>query len=129
MLILFVTLVMSLCGFQTFFITERLNAINRIVVFTPKELFEASIPLIQEINDEPIIHFDRTLLRNYLSTYYDSTLRPYTISYSFSLFFYNQEDGSYCKGLYCQAVKVNVNCEVTRLTDYQRSISYYIRKN
>ena len=128
MAILFITLMISLCGFQMFFIAQRLTVINRAVLFTPKEIFEASIPLIQD-SEEPELYFDQNLLRDNLLSYYDKCIKPYSLDYTLQLSFHQVGNSALCLMNRCQAVTVKVSSKVVFNYTYSRSIEYWIQNN
>lgn len=93
----------------------------------PIEIFETAIP-ITNINEDEWLYFDKAKLNNNLSTYLENKLSNIMSDYSYSLYYYNQNDGSICTSNKCNAVEVTVTGHYSFNFPYSRSISYEIHK-
>lgn len=122
------TLVVSLIIFlfSSFTLSYRLQTINRIIVNTPVELFELSIPLVNV--DETNVYFDKNKLESYVLDYYQDNLSNYFKNYDVTFYYYNQVDGSICVNEQCNAVEITVDGIYMFNFHYERSITYEIHK-
>ena len=122
----FITCLLAVLSFSFLSISLNLQSANRVIMYTPKQIFETSIPILQNV-DEFIPYFDKELLTSKLKSYYDDNLTQYTVNYSLNIYFYNQEDGSLCISDACQAVEVEVKAEIIFSCGIERTIFYEIR--
>lgn len=125
MIICFVIIVAVLIMFSLFSVSINLISINRVIINTPKEIFESSIPLVMD--EEFVPFFDKELLNDKLTSYYDNTLSKYCKKYELNLYFYNPNDGSFCLSDRCRAVEVTIEAEIYYISHYERTIFYEIR--
>ena len=70
-----------------FGVVVKYNTVNRIVVFSPMEIAELSIPLV---GDEDL-YFNKTKLEKGFKDYYDSNLIPVVEEYSLYFYYYNKD--------------------------------------
>lgn len=125
-LILFSTL-LTIFMFNSFTATFHIQTVNRAVIYTPIEIFEASIKIVN-IEDEDNLYFDDNLLINNLQNYYSDTISSHLTNYTVSTYFYNQADGSICVSGKCNAVEVTIHGTYSYFFEYDRSITYEIHK-
>lgn len=122
------SLFLTVSSFTIFVANYRVNGINRVLYHIPISIFESSIPLVQE-SDEPIVYYDKEILEDKLTSYFDKELQKYTKAYFVSYYYYNQDDHSLCINEYCTAVEINLNAKVLFEMRYQKKVSFYIQKN
>lgn len=127
MVICFIVVLLLSISSSMFVITSNLQSINRAVLFTPKEIFESSIPLVQQ-NDDFEPYFDKDTLKNQLTSYYNSTVKKYCHSYDLNIYYFNLGSEAFCYEEKCRGVEVSVTAYVTFNYKYQRTIRYEIRK-
>lgn len=127
MIIAFLVVVVAIISFSFFTVTIRINAINRVVIATPIEIFETSIPLLDE-DEEKNIYFDKEVLEEKLTNYYFSNLDKYTKEITLDFYYYNQIDKSYCVNDQCTAVEVCLESEIVFDFQYSRTMYYEIKK-
>ena len=113
--------------FSSFTLSYRLSTINQVVIYTPIEIFEKSISLVN-LDEHHTLSFDKTLLRTNLKNYYDENLHNVFKNYSLDLYYYNQSDGSICTSDKCDAVEVTVSGAYMYSFRYSRSVKYEIHK-
>ena len=113
--------------FSSFTLSYQLSTINRVVIYTPIEIFEKSISLIN-LDENHTLSFDKNLLRANLKNYYDENLHDVFKNYILDLYYYNQNNGSICTGSKCDAVEVTVRGTYMYSFSYSRSIKYEIHK-
>ena len=106
-----------------FCVVVKYNTVNRIVVFSPMEIAELSIPLV---GDEDL-YFNKTKLEKGFKDYYDSNLIPVVEEYSLYFYYYNQDDFSICTNGLCNAIEVTVDCDIAFTFKYHRTMYYEIR--
>ena len=112
--------------FSSFTLSFRLQTINRVVMYTPVELFETAIPIVEK--ETRGLYFSKEKLRSNLQNYYDKNLSNVLEDYTMSLYFYNQGDGSICTKTTCDAVEVTVEGRCFLTFNYSRTVSYEIHK-
>lgn len=127
MIICIIVLLFGIIGLNLFTFSTRLKTVDRVVVQTPKEIFESSIPLLANENKLTPI-FDGELLGKKLNDYYTTNLGKSCKSFSFDLYFYNPDDMSMCVSEKCTAVEVNVTANIFLEFNYSKMIFYEIRK-
>ena len=127
MIICIIVLLFGIIGLNLFTFSLRLKIVDRVVVQTPKEIFESSIPLLT--NDNKLIPiFGAELLHEKLNSYYTTNLGKSCRTFSFELYFYNPKDMSMCVNEQCTAVEVSVTAKVFLEFNYSKTIFYEIRK-
>ena len=113
--------------FSSFTISFQLQSINRAIVYMPKEIFETAIPLVNVYYVDSL-YFDKTKLNSNVNEYLQSKLPKLMKDYSYSLYYYNQEDQSICTSDECNAVEVTVSGHYAYNFSYTRSVCYEIHK-
>lgn len=127
MILLIITILFGVIGINLFAFSTRLTTVDRVVLRTPKELFESSIPLLT--NDNTLVPiFDTEKLNQKLTYYYTTNLTKACKSFSFETYYYNKEDMSMCVSEKCTAVEVTVNANIIFNFNYSKTIFYEIRK-
>lgn len=127
MIICIIVLLFGIISLNLFTFSTRLKTVDRVVVQTPKEIFESSIPLLANENKLTPI-FDGELLGKKLNDYYTTNLGKSCRTFSFDLYFYNPDDMSMCVSEKCTAVEVNVTANIFLEFNYSKTIFYEIRK-
>ena len=113
--------------FSCFEASFHLSIVNRAVIYTPIQLFESSIEVINR-EDEDNLYFNKELLINNLESYYHDNIDEYLSSYTVEEYFYNQTDGSLCVNDKCNAVEVTVKGSYSFFFNYARTITYEIHQ-
>lgn len=127
MIILMFVFSLSVFLFSSFTISLKLQTINRAVIYMPLEIFETAIPTTNiDINDG--LYFNKSKLANNLDDYFEERLSNVMKDYSYTLYYYNQDDGSICTDSKCDAVEVTVTGHYAYTFIYSRSICYEIHK-
>lgn len=93
----------------------------------PVEVFETAIPLVN-VDISQGLYFDKTKLNKNVNNYLQSKLTGVMKDYTYSLYYYNQEDESICTSDKCNAVEVTVNGHYAYNFTYTRSVNYEIHK-
>ena len=127
MIILMFVFALTTFLFSSFTISLKLQTINRAVIYMPLEIFETAIP-IANIDESEGLHFNKSRLTNNLDEYFERKLKNVMRDYSYSLYYYNQEDQSICTTTNCNAVEVTVTGHYAFNFAYSRSVSYEIHK-
>lgn len=122
------SITIGILSLQFFSFTYRINGINRAVYNIPISIFEASIPLVQDV-EKPKIYFDQDYLETYLTSYFDKVIYRYTDKYRLLLYYYVQGDYSMCRTDYCDAVEVTLSAKITLFSNYSKSMRFYVHKN
>lgn len=124
LLMLVISLIIFL--FSSFTLSYRLQTINRIVINTPVEIFELSIPIVNI--DESNLYFDKKKLETSVLQYYQNNLSDYFKTYDVSFYYYNQSDESICVNDQCNAVEITIDGIYMFNFHYERTINYEIHK-
>lgn len=127
MMILMLVFLLTIFLFSSFTISLRLQTINRAIIYMPVEIFETAIVTLNIDIDEGL-YFSNSRLTSNLDDYFGEKLSDVMKDYSYSLYYYNQEDGSICTSGKCNAVEVTVTGHYAYSFSYSRTISYEIHK-
>ena len=119
--------VVYLC-FSFFMVSYQINGINRLVYSAPLSLFETAIDLYDIDMDEGP-SFDKNVLYDNLTSFFDSHLPRYTNQYDLSFYYYNIEDHSLNMSNEPKAVEVTVEAEIVLSKHFQKTMFYEIRSN
>ena len=123
MVIVFLIVVLS---FNFFMISYQVSGINRLVLGTPMSLFETSINMY-EIDEKEGPYFDKELLVENITYYFDYHMPRYTKDYSLAFYYYNPEDHSMNLGIEVQAVEITIKASLMLDYQYQKTMYYEIR--
>ena len=115
-------------SFNFFMVSYQINGINRLVVGAPLSLFETAVVLL-DIDDELGPHFDKEILEDNLTSFFDYHLPRYTNEYSVSFYYYNTNDHSLDMSDEPQAVEATISAELVLSKHYQKTMFYEIRSN
>lgn len=127
MIILMFVFSLSIFLFSSFTISLKLQTINRAVIYIPKEIFETAIPTVNvDISED--LYFDKAKLLSNLGSYFDEKLSNVMKNYTYTIYYYNQDDGSICTDNKCNAVEVTVSGYYAYTFLYSRTITYEIHK-
>lgn len=126
MIICFMVILLLILCMSMFTVTSSLNAINRIVLFTPKTIFESSIELVQD-NDAFIPFYNKETLKKQLTSYYNNNLLKYCSDYEMKIYYFNDDD-SYCVEEKCPNVEVTVISRLVFNYEYSKTIQYQIKE-
>ena len=118
----------AIFSFNLFFVNYKVIGINRSINNLPKSIFESSIPLIQE-TDYVKVYFDKDLLENKLTSYFDKNIKKFTDKYTVEYYYYYQKDESMCVSDECDAVKITLKADLFLFTRYTKSVKFYIQDN
>ena len=125
MIISFLVVVLS---FNFFMMSYQVNGVNRLVMNAPIALFETSLELL-DINESNGPIFNKTVLENNLTSYFDYSLPHYTDDYEVSFYYYNLSDHSVCLDDKCRAVEVKVSAAFIFNYHYEKIMFYEVRSN
>jgi len=125
MIIMLFICFLTITSFSLFDFSLKLNSVNRAIIYTPMEIFTTSIPLSELKEGEA--YFIKEDINNKLQSYYQRVVSSYIDDYSYSLYYYNQSDGSYCIGELCDAVEVTFDCNISLFYKYHRVMFYEIK--
>ena len=119
--------VLSLFLFSSFSTYYHLSYVNKTVVYTPIEIFESSITIVNP-KDEDNLCFDKTTLKTKADNYYLTNLNGHLTQLSIHYYYYNQSDHSICTTSYCNAVEIVVSGKYSFFFDYSKKVSYEIHR-
>lgn len=125
---LIVSVALAVLSLQFFTVTYRVNGINRTLYNLPIAIFESSIPLAQE-QEVPNIYFDANILEEKLTSYFDNNIKKYCSKYEVEIYYYNQDDFSYCTTQKCDAVELTLTADLFINFNYKRTARFYIQEN
>lgn len=128
MIAMFISFFVAFLSFNFFMISYQINGINRLVMSAPLSLFETALVLIDiDENDGP--YFDKVILEDNLTSYFDFHLPRYTSNYNVSFYYYNSENHSLDMGDEARAVEVTINANLVLSKHYEKTMFYEIRSN
>ena len=115
-------------SFNFFMVSYQINGINRLVIGAPLSLFETAIVLL-DIDEDNGPYFDKEILEDNLTSYFDYHLPRYTEEYSVSFYYYDTTNHSLDMSDEPQAVEATISAELVLSNHYQRTMFYEIRSN
>lgn len=128
MINIFIAMIVAIYSFQVFSLTYQVSGIKRTVINIPMEIFENSIPFMEQENNKFVGYFDKEILESLLSNYFDDNLIKYTDKYEIKYFYYQTSDGLFCKGDYCDGIKVNVKANIIFSFTIEQKMFYEIKE-
>ena len=128
MIAMFISFFVVYLSFNFFMISYQINGVNRLVTATPLSLFETAIVLF-DIDEEEGPYFDKEILEDNLTSFFDYHLPRYTNQYNISFYYYNISDHSLDMSDEPQAVEATINAELMLSKHYQKTMFYEIRSN
>ena len=124
MLISFIVVFLS---FNFFMVSYQINGVNRLITGAPLSLFETAIVLYDIEENGP--YFDKEILEDNLTSFFDYHLPRYVSQYSLSFYYYNIENHSINMTDEPKAVEVTFQAELVLDKHYQKTMYYEIRSN
>ena len=128
MVAIFISFLVVVLSFNFFMISYQINGINRIVLGAPLSLFETAINLFN-VDEEIGPTFDKEILVDNLTSYFEYHMPRYTNDYSLSYYYYNPEDHSIELSDNAQAVEVLVSANLVLSYRYEKTMYYEIWSN
>ncbi len=128
MIAIFISFLLVVLSFNFFVVSYQINGINRLVLSAPLSLFETAINLF-EIDEDIGPVFDKTILVDNLTSYFDYQMPRYTEDYSLSFYYYNPIDHSIELSENAKAVDVIVDANLALNYHYQKTMYYEIWSN
>ena len=128
MIAMFISFFVVFLSFNFFMVSYQVNGINRLVMSAPLSLFETALVLL-DIDEDNGPYFDKVILEDNLTSYFDFHLPRYTSDYDLSFYYYNSEDHSLDMGEEVRAVEVTLNAELVLSKHYEKTMFYEIRSN
>lgn len=128
MIAIFISFLLVVLSFNFFVASYQINGINRLVLSAPLSLFETAINLFEiDENIGPV--FDKTILVDNLTSYFDYQMPRYTEDYSLSFYYYNPIDHSIELSENAKAVDVIIDANLALNYHYQKTMYYEIWSN
>ncbi len=128
MIAIFISFLLVVLSFNFFVVSYQINGINRLVLSAPLSLFETAINLF-EIDEDIGPVFDKTILVDNLTSYFDYQMPRYTEDYSLSFYYYNPIDHSIELSENAKAVDVIIDANLALNYHYQKTMYYEIWSN
>lgn len=126
MVTMFISLFIIVLSFNFFMISFQVNGVNRLVLGAPVALFETAINMF-EIDEEKGPTFDKEILEDNLTSYFDYSMPSFTNDYALTFYYYNQDDYSICLDDEPTAVEVKIGATLVLSYHYERTMYYEIR--
>ena len=115
-------------SFNFFMVSYQINGINRLVTSAPLSLFETAI-VLYNIDEEAGPYFDKEILEDNLTSFFDYHLPRYTNQYNVSFYYYNLDNHSLNMSDKPKAVDVTIHADLVLSKHYQKTMFYEIRSN
>ena len=125
MIISFFVVVLS---FNFFMMSYQINGINRIVMSAPISLYETAINMF-DIDEEEGPSFDKEILEDNITSYFDFHMARYTDNYELDFYYYIPADHSLDMSDEPKAVEVTLEALTVLFYHYQKTMYYEIRRN
>ena len=93
MVAIFISFFVVVLSFNFFMISYQINGINRLVLSAPLSLYETALNLF-EIDEDVGPTFDREILEDNITSYFNYHMPRYTNDYTLSFYYYNPIDHS-----------------------------------
>ena len=127
MITMLISLIVVVLSFNFFMVSYQINGINRLVKGAPLSLFETAIVLYEIEENGP--YFDKNILEDNLTSFFDFHLPRYTDQYSVSFYYYIIDNHSLDMSDEPKAVEVTVSSDLVLNKHYQKTMHYEIRSN
>ena len=128
MVAIFISFLVVVLSFNFFMMSYQINGINRLVLSAPLSLFETAINLFEiDENIGPV--FDKKILVDNLTSYFDYHITRYTSDYSLTYYYYNPIDHSIELSDNAKAVEIKVSAELVLSSHYEKTMYYEIWSN
>ena len=128
MIAIFISFFVDVLSFNFFMISYQINGINRLVLGAPLSLFETAINLF-EIDEDIGPVFDKEILVDNITSYFDYHMPRYTNDYSLEYYYYNPVDHSIELSDNAKAVEVKVSANLVLSYHYEKTMYYEIWSN
>lgn len=128
MINMIISFVVAVLSFNFFMMSYQVNGVNRLVMNAPIALFETSLELL-DVNEKNGPIFNKEILEDNLTSYFDYSLPHYTDDYEISFYYYNPSDHSVCLDERCRAVEVKVSASFLFNYHYEKTMFYEVRSN
>ena len=125
---MFISFFVIVLSFNFFMMSHQINGINRLVLSAPLSLFETAINLL-DINEETGPTFDKQILVDNITSYFDYHMPVYTNEYALSFYYYHPSDYSLDMSDKPKAVEVTVSADLALSYAYQKTMFYEIWSN
>lgn len=128
MIVVFISFLIVVLCFNFFMISYQINGVNRLVMSAPLSLFETAI-VLYDIDEENGPYFDKEILVDNLTSYFDFHMERYTSDYSLSYYYYKPEDHSLDMSEETHAVEVLIEASLVLSYQYEKTMYYEIWSN
>lgn len=126
MLLILFSFLGMMSSFVVFTCAMHIHSIDRIVLSTPKSIFESSVPLVSD-EENFVPYFNKTMLEEKLTSYYESNIHEFIKTLAIEFYYFNPLDESICVEENCQGVKVTVTIDFPFNLNYEKTLSYQIQ--
>ena len=128
MVAIIISFLVVVLSYNFFMVSYQINGINRIVMSAPLSLYESAINLF-EINEEIGPTFDKEILEDNITSYFDYHMPRYTNEYELEFYYYNPSDHSIELSDNVKAVEVLVSATLVLSFHYEKTMFYEIWSN
>lgn len=128
MIAIIISFFVVVISFNFFVISYQINGVNRLVLSTPLSLYETAINLF-EIDEDIGPVFDKEILVDNITSYFDYQMPRYTSDYSLLFYYYNPIDHSIELSDNAKAVEVQIDANLALNYHYEKTMYYEIWSN
>ena len=107
-------------------ISYEINGVNRIVLSAPLSLYETAINMY-DINETKGPFFDKEILEDNITSYFDFHLYRYVDEYQLDFYYYLPKNHALDMTNEPRAVEITISAELVLSTSYQKTMFYEIR--
>lgn len=128
MVTVIISFLVVVLSFNFFMMSYQINGINRLVMSAPMSLYETAINVF-EIDEEIGPYFDKQILEENITYYFNFHMHKYTDDYQLDFYYYNPIDHSLDMNDEVKAVEVTINANIILYYHYQKTMYYEIWRN
>lgn len=128
MIAIFISFLTIVLSFNFFMMAHQINGINRLVLSAPLSLFETAI-VLYEIDEATGPYFDKGILVDNITSYFNYHMGRYTSDYSINYYYYRPNNHSLDMSDKPKAVEVTVEADIALSFHYEKTMFYEIWSN
>lgn len=125
MVSIFIAFFVIVLSFNFFMLSYQINGVNRLVLSAPLSLFETAI-VLYDIDESIGPIFDKEILVDNITSYFDFHMTRYTEDYSLSYYYYKLIDHSLDMSENTKAVEVTITADLFLSYHYEKTMYYEI---
>ena len=102
------------------------SGVNRTFLSMYKGMFEASVIYVGENGKPCKPYFNKELLKEYVTNYFERELTTYVTHYEASIYYFDKDDGMMCTSKTCDSVRISLDCDINYFFHFSKARDFYI---